>query len=95
MWKSVRAMSMCTGAYTAEMAMAVATSVVNNSGRLREHVHVTSVATWDWVGNSVFALYMEKVSNGSPHEYPPTTHTARFREEKAAHCTQCIVDSHA
>ena len=39
--------SMCSGAFTAEMALAVASAVVNASQVLPRHVHIQPVAAWD------------------------------------------------
>ena len=47
MWAAVHAVSsMCTGAYTAELALAVCSAVINRTDSLEQDVAMKSVATW-------------------------------------------------
>ena len=49
MWRSTRrTSSMCTGVYTAEMALSAVANIINKSEVLDFRVDIRCVACWDW-----------------------------------------------
>ena len=83
--------SMCTGVYTAEMALATAANVVNRSGCLPFTFSCHCLACWAGVLVLGFTCYCKEVSL-SVERSDFTQSPAQEIEPK---CYQCIMDNHS